>query len=192
MHAEFLLMNQAKMAKSEGGFITVKALKDKGFDPLDYRYHCLTAHYRKQLDFSWESLEAAKTARRRLKDAAVALAGPASPACAEHVAAFKEALADDLNVPAALGSVYEALSSDVPSGAKRALLELAESVLAIGLFTATKEEPLSEEVQALLAQRAEARKKKDFAASDRLRREIEARGLIVEDFKDSRQVVRRQ
>ena len=73
MHGEFLLMNNAKMAKSAGGFVTLADLKEKGFDPLDYRYHCYTAHYRKQLDFTWDLLESAKTARRRLREAAAAV-----------------------------------------------------------------------------------------------------------------------
>ena len=74
LHGEFLLMHNAKMAKSSGGFVKLSDLKDKGFSPLDYRYHCFTAHYRKQLDFTWETLEGSKTSRRRLKEAALALA----------------------------------------------------------------------------------------------------------------------
>jgi cysteinyl-tRNA synthetase len=181
MHGEFLLMNNAKMAKSEGGFVTVKALKDRGFDPLDYRYHCLTAHYRKQLDFTWESLEAARTARRRLKTFAESLNGSDAPACAEHVKAFEEALSDDLNVPKALGVVHDCIASDVPAGAKKKLLQLAESIFAIGIFD--KEEALAPELQALIDQRAEAKKNKDFKAADELRAKLAAAGIVVEDSK---------
>ena len=181
MHGEFLLMNNAKMAKSEGGFVTVKALMDRGFDPLDYRYHCLTAHYRKQLDFTWDSIEAAKTARRRLKAFAETLNGADSPACAEHVSAFEEALYDDLNVPKALGVVHDCIASSVPPGGKKKLLQLAESIFAIGLFQT--EEALASELQRLVDERALARKNKDFKRSDELRDALLAKGILVEDTK---------
>ncbi|MBI5208402.1 MAG: cysteine--tRNA ligase [Elusimicrobia bacterium] len=183
MHAEFLLMNSAKMAKSAGGFVTVADLKAKGFDPLDYRYHCLTAHYRKQLDFTWESLEGAKTSRRRLKEASLELLKePAKPCCAELERAFKASLEDDLNAPAALASVWDCLRSALPSGSKRSFLERAETVLALGLF---KEETtaLSPEAQRLLSERAKARSERDFALSDKLRAELDALGILVEDTK---------
>ncbi len=181
MHGEFLLMNNAKMAKSEGGFVTVKALKDKGFEPLDYRYHCLTAHYRKQLDFTWEAIEAAKVSRRRLKAFAAELNGNDAPACADHVKAFEEALYDDLNVPKALGVVHECVASGVPAGAKKRLLQLADSILAIGLFQA--EQALAPELQRLVDERAAARKSKDFKKSDELRDALLAQGILVEDTK---------
>ncbi len=189
LHGEFLLMNNAKMAKSEGGFVTVKHLQDRGFDPLDYRYHCLTAHYRKQLDFTWETLEAAKAARRRLKNAAESLEGPDKPACAEHVQALREALEDDLNVPQALGVVHEALKADVPPGSKRALLKLAENLFAVGLFE-RETAALPADVQALLDRRAQARRSKDFQLSDSLRRDLAEKGWLVEDTKDVQKVRR--
>jgi cysteinyl-tRNA synthetase len=182
MHGEFLLMNNAKMAKSSGGFITVKALQDEGFAPLDYRYHCLTAHYRKQLDFTWPTLESAKTARKRLSDAALEVKdAPDGPACAEHLAAFDAALADDLNMPSALAAVYEGLKSSVAPSAKKALLKEADSVFALDLFAGDTSLPA--ELQALVDRRAAARAAKDFAASDSLRKELEGKGILVEDTK---------
>jgi cysteinyl-tRNA synthetase len=182
MHSEFLLMNNAKMAKSEGGFITVAHLKEKGFDPLDYRYHCLTAHYRKQLDFTWAALESAKTARRRLKESALELvATAAGPACADQLGAFDGALADDLNMPAALAAVWDGLKSGVPPAAKRALLEAAEDILVLGLFAREEAPLLDSELQSLVDRRAEARRDKDFSLSDSLRRELDARGILIED-----------
>jgi cysteinyl-tRNA synthetase len=185
MHGEFLLMNNAKMAKSSGGFVRLADLKEKGFDPLDYRYHCFTAHYRKQLDFTWESLEASKTSRRRLKEAALALKNEyPKPACADHEKAFLAALEDDLNMPAALAAVWDGLRSDVPAGSKRVFLELAEKVLALGLFSEDVQAPLPANVLALLERRVKARADKDFALSDSLRKELDALGILVEDGKD--------
>jgi cysteinyl-tRNA synthetase len=182
MHGEFLLMNNAKMAKSSGGFVAVADLKKAGFSPLDYKYHCFTAHYRKQLDFTWESLEGARTARRRLLESARALAGEApKPGCAEYSGRFQAALADDLNAPAAMAVVWDALRSDLSAGAKAAFLAEAESVLALDLFA--QEAELPSFVKELLDKRAEARAKKDFQLSDRLRQELDAKGWHVEDVK---------
>ena len=181
MHGEFLLMNNAKMAKSAGGFLTLSDLKEKGFDPLDYRYHCLTAHYRKQLDFSWESLESSKTARRRLREIAQGLkAQPAKPACAEHENAFRQALEDDLNLPGALAVVWDDLRSDLPAGSRAVMLKNAEKVLALGLFDEI-ESAISPDLQALIDQREQARRAKNFALADKLREELDAQGVLIKD-----------
>jgi cysteinyl-tRNA synthetase len=192
LHGEFLLMNNAKMAKSAGGFVKLSDLVEKGFSPLDYRYHCFTAHYRKQLDFTWESLESSKTSRRRLAEAARALAGePAKPGCAEFSARFREAISDDLNMPAAVAVVWDALKSDLPGGAKKAFLEEAETVLALDLFKPEEAAAVPPEVSALAEQRAAARAAKNFAESDRLRAAIEALGWLVEDVKGGQKVRRK-
>ncbi len=192
LHGEFLLMNNAKMAKSSGGFVRLADLKDKGFSPLDYKYLCLTAHYRKQLDFTWESLEAAKTARRRLRDAAAGLSGEASkPGCAEFSKRLADALADDLNAPSALAVVWDALKADLPGGAKRAFLKEAESVLALGLFDVEAVAAVPAEVVALLDRRSVAKAKKDFAESDRIRKQIEDLGYVVKDGKDGAKAVKK-
>ncbi|MBI4678578.1 MAG: cysteine--tRNA ligase [Elusimicrobia bacterium] len=183
MHAEFLVMNSAKMAKSAGGFVTLADLKARGFDPLDYRYHCLTAHYRKQLDFTWEALEASKTSRRRLREASLGLQEEKSaPARADFDRAFRDSLADDLNAPAALASVWDMLRSAMPSGMKRCFLEQAEQILALGLFKEEATE-LSPDAERLLSARARARAEKDYALSDKLRADLDAMGIIVEDTK---------
>ena len=192
MHGEFLLMNNAKMAKSAGGFITLADLPAKGFSPLDYRYHCFTAHYRKQLDFTWESLEASKTSRRRLVEAArVVASAPPEPGCTEALEGFKAALGDDLNMPAALAVVWDALKSGLPAGAKRVFLEKAETVLALDLFKVEEAAALPSEVASLVDQRAQARAAKNFAESDRLRAAIESLGWLVEDAKGGQKARRK-
>ena len=192
LHGEFLLMNNAKMAKSSGGFVKLSDLAEKGFSPLDYRYHCFTAHYRKQLDFTWESLEGSKTSRRRLAEAARSLAGePPKPGCAEYSARFRDALSDDLNMPSALAVVWDALKSDLPGGAKRSFLEEADSVLALDLFKAEAVVAIPPEVSALADLRAQARAAKNFAESDRLRAAIEQLGWLVEDVKGGQKLRRK-
>lgn len=183
LHGEFLLMNNAKMAKSEGGFVTLANLTARGFSPLDYRYHCLTAHYRRQLDFTWDVLESSKTARRRLSDAALAVAdAPEEPVPAAFDQSFRAALADDLNAPGALAVLWDMLKSSVSHGAKRAALQTAESVLALGLLTRS-EETVPTDVQRLIDRRVAARAARDFTLSDTLRQELDALGILVEDTK---------
>jgi cysteinyl-tRNA synthetase len=192
MHAEFLLMNNAKMAKSSGGFVKLADLTEKNISPLDYKYHCFTAHYRKQLDFTWESLESSKTARRRLSEMARGFAAEtAKPGCADFTNAFKAALSDDLNVPAALAVVWDALKSDLPAGSKKTFLQEAESVLALGLFDAEDVVVVPPEVTALLERRSVAKAAKDYAASDDFRRQIEALGYIIKDSKDGAKAVKK-
>jgi cysteinyl-tRNA synthetase len=192
MHGEFLLMNNAKMAKSAGGFVKLSDLVEKGFSPLDYRYHCFTAHYRKQLDFTWESLESSKVSRRRLAAAARALSNePAKAGSAEFSARFREAVSDDLNMPAALAVVWDALKSDLPGGAKKAVLEEAETVLALDLFKPEEAAAIPAEVTALVERRGKARAAKDFAESDRLRAAVEALGWSVEDVKGEQKLRRK-
>jgi len=192
MHAEFLLMNNAKMAKSAGGFVKLADLVERGFSPLDYRYHCFTAHYRKQLDFTWESLESSKIARRRLAEAARAVAAEAPLAGSEEFSArFEFALSDDLNVPAALAVVWDALKAPLTGGAKRTFLEEAETVLALDLFKPERADSTPPEVAALAESRVRARAAKDFAESDRLRKAIEALGWLVEDAKDGQKLRRK-
>jgi cysteinyl-tRNA synthetase len=192
VHGEFLLMNNAKMAKSAGGFVKLSDLVERGFSPLDYRYHCFTAHYRKQLDFTWESLEASKTSRRRLAEAARALAAvPPAPGAEDFAGRFEEALSDDLNAPAALAVVWDALKSNLSYGAKRDFLDEAESVLALDLFNAPADVVVDPAVADLLDRRETARRAKNFAESDRLRKEIEARGWLVKDTKDGAKAVRK-
>ncbi|MFH2204316.1 MAG: cysteine--tRNA ligase [Elusimicrobiota bacterium] len=189
MHAEFLIMNKAKMAKSAGGFIKLADLEEKRIDPLDYRYFCFGAHYRKQLEFSWEGLQAARTARRRLRDRvrgwlAESAAGVESAAVAQARRDFSATLADDLNVPEALACVYGVLDNLGSAGERIAFLREAEKVLALGLFAAAKEECLPGDVQRAFEDYVAARRDKNFAVSDALRSKLKDCGIQVLDSKD--------
>ncbi len=103
MHGYFILLNSAKMSKSSGEFLRVQLLIDKGYDPIAYRYLCLTAHYRSQLTFSWDALDAAQTALERLRNTAHGLGAP-STADQDFVGRFMAMLNDDLNFPQAAGA----------------------------------------------------------------------------------------
>ena len=187
MHGEFLVMNKAKMAKSAGGFIRLSDLEEKGIAPLDYRYFCYGAHYRKQLDFSWEGLDAARTARRRLKEKVSAwksAKADLSEACAGHINKFQERISDDLNLPEALACLHGALAELPTDGEKIAFVRKAEEVLALGLEISDAPAALPQELKAKFDGYVAARKEKNWAVSDRLRDELKEAGIQVLDSKE--------
>ncbi len=183
MHGYFLLTNDAKMAKSAGEFLRVDTLIERGYDPLVYRYLCLTAHYRTQMNFSWDAMDAAATALDRLRNGVYALrdAPPAAPDAA-LVARFTDEVNDDLNVPRALAVAWEALRGDLPAPAKRATLLAFDAVLGLRLADwVPKQEVVPPEVEALAQARAAARLAKQWAEADRLRAELASAGWEMED-----------
>jgi cysteinyl-tRNA synthetase len=201
LHAEFLVLAKEKMAKSAGGFLTLASIKEKGFDPLDYRYLCLGAHYRSQLQFSWEALETAAAGRRglverlaRLREEAAGQdpeaegpgpagleAGPDGGRSPEQ--AFLAELADDLNSPRGLAVLWGLLRNTGLPAASRLQGALAmDRVLGLGLQEAREVRgELGPEEQALLEERTHARQAKEWARADALRQELARRGVQVED-----------
>ena len=197
MHNNFLVERSGKMSKSAGEFLRLQLLVDKGYHPLAYRMMCLQAHYRSELEFSWEGLGAALTrlkrivmAVERLRDLQAAATGD-HPKFAPLLARFEEAMCDDLNTPIALTALEEALAvKKVDAGVKRAVVEQMDGVLGLGLFGLTREAlrirpkdalVSEEEIEDALARRKAARAEKDFATSDAIRDELAAKGVEVMD-----------
>ncbi|MBA4052576.1 MAG: cysteine--tRNA ligase, partial [Erythrobacter sp.] len=197
MHNNFLVERSGKMSKSSGEFLRLQLLIDRGYHPLAYRLMCLQAHYRSELEFSWEGLGAALTRLKRMVMAAGTLADVPSQPEAEHakfapvLAKFDAAIADDLGTPIALTALEEALATKkVDAGIKRAVVEDMDAVLGLNLFHLTradlrirpKSATITEaEIDTALARRKEARAAKDFAASDAIRDELSAAGVEVMD-----------
>ena len=192
LHGRFLITGDAgKMSKSAGGFLTVATLIEKGYDPLVYRYFCFSAHYRKQLEFGWASidtaaknLEALRAMVAKLKEKAAA---PALNKNSDFYKEFAAALADDLNMPQALAALWGCLRSpdaSVPAAEKLAFALKADEVLGLDLDRAQRQAALPPELAALVAEREAARKAKDFKRSDELRDELKILGIIVQDGKD--------
>jgi cysteinyl-tRNA synthetase len=190
MHNEFLDLGGAKLSKSAGHVLVVDSLVERSIDPLAFRYFFLQAHYRQQQAFSWEAMEAAATAHRRLVGHAVAARDAGGAPDATKVDPYRRrfwaALGDDLNAPQALAVVWEAVRDDALSPADRwAVLEDADRALGFGL--AEVEAPDADEsgsdprIDALVAQREAARAAKDFATSDRIRDELAAEGIELVD-----------
>ena len=194
VHGEFLILRSGKMSKSGGTFVTVDVLKEKGYEPLAYRYLCLGAHYRTQLEFSYESMDSAAKSLKNLRQAAQQLPPAQSTEKSRNWKdKFIAAMEDDLNAPKALALVWEALRSAELSGAeKRDFLQFADTILALDLFTAPTEKSVAAEipavVQALLKERLEARQAKNWKKSDELRDAILQAGYVVKDTPQGQQI----
>ncbi|HZQ60210.1 MAG TPA: cysteine--tRNA ligase [Casimicrobiaceae bacterium] len=185
MHGYFLLENEAKMAKSAGEFLRVQALIDRGYDPLAFRYLCLTAHYRTQLNFTWEALDAAATGLDRLRATFHALPDESKRPDAQALERFTQHIADDLNVPRALAIAWEVARGDADPGVKRATLARFDRVLGLGLESwQPPRQDVPEHVLALAQARAAARKDRNWAEADRLRQALHATGWEMADRPD--------
>ncbi len=186
MHGEFLTMDDAKMAKSAGNIIRVADLPDIGYQPLDFRYLALTAHYRSKLDFTADALHAAASGLSKLRRAATggdSSVDLSAEPMARYRARFVDAVADDLATPKGLAVAHEvAAASDVTDPQRRALLLDFDRVLGLDLdLGPPAQAPLPDGADQLLERRAAAREAKDFAASDALRDELAALGVDVRD-----------
>lgn len=185
MHAEFMLVNGGKMSKSLGNTYTVSQLIERGYDPLDFRYFCLNTHYRKKLNFTFAALDSAKTARNRLNAllAAHKNAASASADVSEYAKNFNSAVADDLNVPLALGELWNLVKLPPDRNVYDLALKF-DSVLGLSFDKVSAPElpcDAPQEIIDLAEKRKKARENKDFAASDALRKEIDDKGYIIID-----------
>jgi len=183
IHSEHLLENGRKMAKSDGHFIRLQDLEEKGYSALDFRYMCLSAKYRSKLDFSYTSLDAAKSARKRINDAYGASLRAESSEPNESLRAtasergnlslepFDLAVSEDLDTPKALAFVFDNLAK-----LSKENFEKIDEVLGI-----LEKIEIPREISELVAQREQVRRDRKFDESDRLRRKIEDMGFILDD-----------
>jgi len=192
LHGAFLVMGKnIKMAKSVGNIVTLDVLIDEGFDPLDYRYLCLTAHYRSELEFTWDNLRAARnslsTLKERIKMMREDIVGKKSKSNPKIVKFYKQeflsAINDDLNIPRALSVVWNIVRGKEKINAKDKLKLLREfdKVLGLNLIKKEKVEKLPKVVKKLIKKREEARKKGDWKIADEIRIKIKELGFIIED-----------
>lgn len=181
MHGYFLQTGSEKMSKSGGDFLRLQTLIEQGIDPLAYRYLCLMAHYRSQLEFSWDGLQAAATGLQRLREAYHRWPDGGQ---IDHtwLTRFRDEINNDLNLPRALAIVWELVRSETGAATCKATLREMDQVLGLGLDDwrpASYEIP--EAVEALARQRQAAREMRQWQEADRLRLEIKAHGFLVED-----------
>jgi cysteinyl-tRNA synthetase len=190
LHGEFLVMNKGKMAKSAGNFITLKSLTDSGFDPLDYRFFCLGAHYRAQLQFHYDALESARAARLNMSERVRALCertkpaalGSVGDAAGRYLRDFREHLSDDLSMPRCLSDAWGLLKdAQVSDGEKLAVILDMDRVLGLRLAAVSAPDELDAESAALIAEREAARAEKDYKRADELRNALLAKGIVIKD-----------
>lgn len=199
LHGEFLLLNKEKMAKSSGEFLTLAVLLEQGFEPLDYRYFCLGAHYRSQLQFSLEGLEGAKSARANMAERLIHLQGEVEESGAEpdktipgakrgaeaeeYLTAFKNNICDDLNTPRALADFWVLLKDNrIQAAEKLKILYEMDKVLGLNIAKLKlQDEEIDEQIKMLIKERDLARAGKDFQRADKIRAELKGRGIILRD-----------
>ncbi len=189
LHHEWLELGGEKMAKSGENFITLSTLEEKGFHPLDFRYLCLGTHYRKPLMFSYEALEGARQAHRRLVERYLQLKRSTKghkKVRLEYWERFIADVNDDLNTPKALATMWDMLHDDgVKEYEKYSFLLRFDAVLGLRLKEEKPQvEKIPAEVMALAKERLEARKRQDWKKADQLRGEIRKLGYIVGDTKE--------
>lgn len=190
MHGEYLNDETGKMSKSKGEFLTLSLLIKKGYDPLSYRYFCLESHYRKQLAFSYESLDRAVSSYQSLKNKVKHMMNEVTGEVDENLfhdyqQKFKDALSDDLNTANALTVLYEVLKHDMNNKTKLALIEDFDQVLSLSLLKVEEiDDDLKQQVLELIAERTEAKKEKNFARADEIREILKNMGIQIKDTRE--------
>jgi cysteinyl-tRNA synthetase len=181
MHGYFLLIDESRMGKSVGNFMRLQTLIDRGYDPLAYRFFCLSAHYRTKLNFTWEGLDGAVTGLDRLRSAVHDWGEPGS-VDEDYVQRFTEQVNDDLNMPRALAVTWDLVKSDLPDDVKKATILVFDRVLGLRLAEwQPAEDVIPEGILALVEQRQEARREKRWKDADALRDQVVQSGYEIED-----------
>jgi cysteinyl-tRNA synthetase len=184
MHGYFLQLDDAKMAKSTGGFLRLKSLIEKGYDPLAYRFFSMNAHYRSKLNFTWKGMDSAMISLNRLRSAVYGWDDKGEPDD-EYLERFLRHINDDLNMPRALAVTWDLVRSDLPEGVKKSTIFEFDKVLGLRLVEwSPVQEEVPEDVQDLVEQREQARAGKRWEEADKLRDQIEAAGFQVKDTPD--------
>lgn len=189
IHGEHLNDTTGKMSKSKGEFLTVTLLKEKGYNPLAYRFMCLNSSYRKVLVFSYDALDNAQNTYDKLKKKVLSLTKKEEidqKIYQEYDERFKECIADDLNTANALTLIYDLLKSNANDATKFALIESWETVLSLDL---TKEDQQKMDIdrnyiEKMIEKRNEAKASKDFALADQIRDELLNQGIILKDTRE--------
>ena len=191
-HVHHLNDERGKMSKSKGGFLTVSKLEEDGYDPIVYRMFCLQSHYRKPLVFKEEILNQVADTYKKLKKRIAALSTEGDideAALKEWHDKFASEVGNDINTSMGITLVYDVLKSDMSDAAKRAVIEDFDRVLSLDLLKEdAKDEGVDDEltafVEAKIAERAEAKKSRDFAKADAIRDELLAKGIAIKDTRE--------
>ena len=191
------------MSKSSGEFLTVSLLESKGYNPLVYRLFCLQSHYRKSLVFSYENLDNAAIAYNKIVARLLALLKEEPSEVDKEAfdtlkAGFTAGLDSDLNTSLGVTAIYDVLKATTTPATKLALIEDFDFVLGLDLVPAAKKllaeeqaaaeaaasDPFVQKIEAMIAERADAKKAKNYARADEIRAELLAMGVVLEDTRE--------
>ena len=195
LHGEYLLIDGGKMSKSLGNVYLLKDIINKGFNPLSYRLFTYSSHYRNKLNFTWESLEATEKSLERLKKGyKTHLEGKDEideKLINEYEEKFHKAINDDLNMPLAMGVVWDVIRNEKKSPEFAKLLLKFDDIMGLKIDEDDKEDvsiEIPEEILILVEERKKARENKDWQESDRLRDIIKEKGYSVKDTKEGMKI----
>ena len=191
VHCEHLNDKNGKMSKSKGGFLTVSLLEEKGYNPLAYRLMCLQSHYRKQLVFTFESLDNALTSYNKLKNKTLSLTNEGVLDKTEfdnYKNKFKECINDDMNTSSALTVLYDVLKDDkLNDKTKKELVKSFDEVLSLDLLKKDDkkiDKDLEKYVEEKIKERNIAKKNKDYFLADKIREELKEKNIELKDTRE--------
>ena len=188
IHGDFLVLKDGKMSKSKGEFLTLHVLLDKGYDALDYRYFCLGAHYRSQLNFSYEGMDGAKNTLNKLREKIIEFkenkcSFPDVRLEKKYLDEFNKKINDDMNMPEALAITWAVMKDKkLGNDEKLKLLLTFDKILGLGMVKFKRKKlNVPSEILSLLAKREEARKNKNWIYADKYRDDIKSKGYVIAD-----------
>jgi cysteinyl-tRNA synthetase len=189
LHGEFMMVNNGKMSKSLGNTYTIANIKERGYNPLAFRYMCLNAHYRNKLNFTWDVMQASQVSYDRFIEGALQhkeeTAEIPDDVQTSFLTEFEDAINDDLNIPKALGIAWNMVRYPEKSKDIYELLLKMDDVFGLGIKDAEQksaEEPeLDAEIERLIEERQQARKEKNWKLSDEIRDKLKEMGIELQD-----------
>ncbi len=187
-HNEHLLDETGKMSKSNGEFLTVSLLKDKGYDPLSFRFMCLNSHYRKQLVFTFDALNQAEATLKKIRNKISTINDDGEldkEKYDKYYNDFISSLEEDLNTANALATLYEMLKDTSVNGhTKLELIKKYDEILAVDLIKETKKLDNEDEIMDIIEKRNKAKKDKDYELADSIRNELLSKGIELIDTRE--------
>ncbi len=195
VHGEYLLIDGGKMSKSLGNVYLMKDFIQRGYNPIVYKLFSYSCHYRNKLNFTWDGIEAASKSLERLKNGYQIHMQGKDEVEDKTVEAYEEkfhkAINDDLNMPLAMGTVWEVVRNEKKSPKLAELLLKFDTVLGLEIDKKEEQEEIPQEILDLVEQRTQARQNKDWAKSDELRDLIQSKGYDIKDSKEGTEVKRK-
>lgn len=187
-HNEHLNDESGKMSKSSGAILTVSLLKEKGYNPLSFRFMCLLSHYRKQLVFSFDSLAETENAYKKLLSKIESLSQDGTfdqDTFTLYTNKFKEALSDNLNTANAITLIYDLLKdNEVNDNTKREIIKSYDEVLSLDLLKQKEQREDHDEIMRLIEERNVAKQNKDYALADKIRNDLLEKGIVLLDTRE--------